>query len=344
MKNPRKRFDTIDVHKENDTLKKQDCPSRVEEERIRESRALHQSTVASLVVTLLFALFARHVTVANRFDLDPSESNLILIALKTVTPKKPDPPPPKRKIASPPVVAKAPDKVPDAITTKIKPVPKRPSRARKTSAKLRIEHNTDVFSANASLIGSLNGPDARDRRRPAQNESRNLSTELHGDRDFLPAKPGDFELGNNKAEARRKSMANPAEGNLEIEEKQMPKVDTKRNHDRNNSDLLNADVSLVLTSSDLSMGIEEYKIWNKINAEFDRWDKGRYGALPNALKRKGRAMIASFQYKDGSGHRFVWLRGTTKLYIHGESRRNRLEELQQALMSIIYLNTKRGRL
>ncbi|MFQ5632374.1 MAG: hypothetical protein ACE5I1_26695, partial [bacterium] len=243
-----------------------------------------------------------------------------------------------------PVVKKIPDKVPDIITTKIKPVPKRPKRARTKSAKLQIEHNTDVFATNRSSIGSLDGPDAHDRRRPAANGSPNLTAELRSDHGFLTAGPGDFALGTNKAGARRMPITQPAKTNLKIEQKQTPAGPAKGNRNENISDFLNADVSLVLTSSDLSMGVKEYNIWNKINAEFDRWDKGRYGALPKALKRRGRAMIASFQYADGSGHRFVWLRGNTKLYVHGKSRRNRFAELQQALLSIIYLNTKRGRL
>ncbi|MFQ5632523.1 MAG: hypothetical protein ACE5I1_27465, partial [bacterium] len=331
MNSHRKQSEIYDLHKNDRSVPEEDMPSRVEEVRNRQSRLLHQSTVAALLVVIVLAFFARHTEVTNRFELDPADSNLILLALKTVSPKKPEPPPPpKPKIAPPPVVKKAPDKVPDMITTKIKPVPKRPNRGRKTNAKLQIAHDTDVFSANASSLGSLNGPDARDRRLPAVTGSPNLTAELRSDRDLLTAGPGDFSLNNNKAELRRNTINKPTKVNLNIDKKLTQKDATGENQNETISDFLNADVSLVLTSSDLSMGIDEYKIWNKINAEFDRWDKGRYGALPYALKRKGRAMIASFQYKDGSAHRIVWLRGNTRLYVHGESLRKRLEELQQA--------------
>ena len=318
--------------------------TRTEQEHIRHSRLVHKSTVAALALVLLLALFARHIEVTNRFELDPADSNLILIALKTVAPKKPEPPAPEKPMVVPPPlrIIEEPDEVPDVITTKIKPVPKRRKRPRAQQTRLDLDHDTDLSDTNTPAIGELSGPNARDQRRAPILGTPDLKTDLREQRLEHNAGPGDFALGSANTQPRREVA--PAPSKMEFDIKREAEPEATHENDASIADFLNADVSLVLTSSDLSMGVEEYKIWNKINAEFDRWDKGRYGALPKVMQRRGRAMVATFQYADGSGHRFVWLRGNTKLYVHGQSQRDRVAELQQALMSIIHLNTKRGRL
>lgn len=333
------RLDIYDFSKDDSAESTQQPFSHVEEMRSRQSRILHQSTVAALIVTLFFALFARHIQVTNRFELDPSDSNLVLIALKTIAPKKP--PPPKPKVIPPPVVTKMPDKTPDVVKTRVKPAP-RHNRVRPNTTKLKIDHNTDFFATNNSSIDALNGPDAKDRRQAPTNDSPNLNAEFRAGSDHFSNGSSSLQLDSQNQNRIDRTALNRL--NLEIKQKKDANAETNVDQEEEFSDFLNADVSLVLTSSDLSMGTEEYNIWNKINAEFDRWDKGRYGALPKSLQRKGRAMIASFQYADDSAHRIVWLRGNTKLYVQGKKHLERLEELQQALSSIIHLNTQKGRL
>ena len=317
--------------------------SRIEQENIRHMRALHKSLIAALALVLVLSLSAPHIEVTNRFELDPADSNLILIALKTVSPKKPDPPKP-RVIPPPAVVVKEPEKVPDVIKTKIKPAPKRPRRQRGSETKLNINHNTDLLASNSPSLGDLSGPNAHGQRRGSSIGLPDLDANLLSDRLVNDAGPGGLDIGETKAQARRETAPAAARMNLEIKREPEPEPVATQGNDDDITSFLDADVSLVLTSSDLSMGIEEYQIWNKINAELDRWDKGRYGSLPQSLQRRGRAIVESFQYDDGSAHRCVWLRGNTKLYVLGNSDRNRIAELQQALTAIIHLNTKRGRL
>jgi hypothetical protein len=339
MSKIRPRFDIrepkLEVKKEN--------PFGVEATRIRQSHILRRSIVAALFVTLIIVFAARHITVINRFEHSPSDTNLILIAIKTLSPKKP-PPPPKQKVIPPPVIKRPPDKVPDVIKMKKKRPPVRPKRRRPKKVKLKLNKETSVSVANRFSIGDLTGPDATRRRRNSPNGAPVIKSELRTSDDYLTAGPNNLDIAFDESKTKRKAFAQQTQFNLEVKQRDAY-VKTNAHESKDEfSDFLGADVSVVLTSSDLSMGVEEYKLWNKINAEFDRWDKGRYGALPKTLTRKGRAIVATFQYTDGTAHRIVWLRGNTKLYIHRGSNRSRLEELEQAITAIIHLNTRKGRL
>lgn len=108
-------------------------------------------------------------------------------------------------------------------------------------------------------------------------------------------------------------------------------------------DFLQADVSVVLTSSDINIDINEYPLWNRINAEFDRWDKGRYGTLHGFLQRKGRSIIAQLGFPDGTAQKIIWNRGATKILVQGESTRSRIDELRQAVSALTRLNLNKTR-
>lgn len=302
------------------------------------ARRFLQGLVIALFLVTTFSYIARFVSVGNRFDAGPEKSNLVLVALKTIAPRKPPPPPPKT--APPPaVVVKEPEPVPDVIKTKVKPVVVR-KRPQVVNPRLDLGNDTEVTDVRAPTLGDFDV--AATRRRAGALDLPELRAELGAETGVRHVEGNALSLDFDRTGTPRKEVQPPKSVSLQIETEQAPRAGRSQEEAAPEEDFLNADVTLVLTSSDLSMGVEEYSIWNKINAEFDRWDKGRYGSFPSNLERRGRALIATFAYSDGAVHRVIWLRGNTRLYVLGESHRSRINELKLALSALIHLNTRDG--
>lgn len=318
-------------------------PFKAEHIRAKERQRLQQCLALSLLLVLILSFAARYITVSGNLDFDQPEAQNVSLALEAIMMKKPPPPPMETKIIPPPVV-QPPDKVPDEITTKIKVIPDPPRRKPDPkSLKLNLPDNLAERTTTSSAMGEIDGPRSN-RRAPEPGRRVELGANLYrGNDPTLSTGPGNLDLGETRAQMSRRDSGEKLE--LSLAGPATPEPETSRRASTSDetdlSGFLNADVSVVLASTDLSMGGEEYQLWNKINGEFDRWDKGRYGALPSALTRRGRAIVATFQYPDGSAQRIVWLRGNTKIYVLGKTNRNRIEELQLALTSIIQLNIKK---
>ncbi len=312
----------------------------------RNFRVLEKSIVAALILVHVLLYWARFIRLDRQAPMEAVEKKLEALHLEDILPIKPPPPPP-RQPSIPPVAVAEPDEVPEKITTPIRPVEKKRYRQRQrddSKVSLDLSLHTDLALTDRPSL-DLSQPTIQARNRIGD-ESIDLGIEI-------PDAPGAIEEQRSPSLDLTPGGARPArqepellqEDDLELPEPSSIKPASYEPETRRQTageDLLGADISLVIASTDLSMGIDEYKIWNRINGEFDRWDKGRYGVFPANLQRRGRAIIAHFSYENGVSHTIIWLRGNTKIYVKGDSARNRLQELKKALASMIQLNLKRG--
>ncbi|KAA3662320.1 MAG: hypothetical protein DWQ10_02680 [Calditrichaeota bacterium] len=296
---------------------------------------MYRSLIASLVIVLGFSFLARHISVrGNRFsDVELNEFEALQVELiKNI--KKPEIKvfPQVQKIE--PVV-----EVPEQIKTPIKAVPEKKKRPEAES----IQFNLDDVSANLtshSALGQINSSSARRGRNSAFDADVNIGANLDVGR--LNAGPSDFDISLDTEVKTRQRADTAPKVKLPVREPkhiEQPKME----EDAPDNDLLQADVSVVLTSSDINIDINEYPLWNRINAEFDRWDKGRYGSLPKHLKRLGRSIVAHVGFSDGTAQKIIWKRGATKILVQGNSKRTRIDELRQAVSALTRLNLNKTR-
>ncbi|MFQ5637579.1 MAG: hypothetical protein ACE5IR_06240 [bacterium] len=94
----------------------------------------------------------------------------------------------------------------------------------------------------------------------------------------------------------------------------------------------------VLSFAASTMGTEHYKLWNKINSELDRLNKGRYGAIPDKIKRNRGGFLIHLSYSDGVRHEIHWRNnGNVWIKIFGDSKKSALQELQRVWSSLLEL-------
>jgi len=90
-----------------------------------------------------------------------------------------------------------------------------------------------------------------------------------------------------------------------------------------------------------SIDTDDYKLWNKINAELDRLNKGRYGKVPDAIRRHSRGFYINFNYSDGVAHQIHWQKdGNVWIKISGKNSRSSIFELRRALKALLGLAAK----
>ncbi len=310
-------------------------------------RTLEKSIIVALLLVHFLIYWARFIRLYRPAVLDGVERKLEALRLEEILPIKPPPPSPPQQVPVPPMVIAEPDEVPEKITTPIRPVEKKRRRRRPrddSKISLDLAMNTGLTLPNNPTL-DLSQPLANSRMRPVS-EGIDFGIDApDAPTAVVQHQSPSLDLDGVTSEKSRKKPVIAGRDDLELPEPTSIKTASylpqpqKRQTDE---DLLGADVSLVIASTELSMGVEEYKLWNRINGEFDRWDKGRYGIFPANLRRRGRAIIASFVYGNGVSHTIVWLRGNTKIYVKGKSTQNRLQELKKALTSMIQLNLKRS--
>ncbi|RMD99494.1 MAG: hypothetical protein D6814_05470 [Calditrichaeota bacterium] len=310
----------------------------------KQALTFQKSLLLSLIICLMIFFAARYIRVITPMDLSSTAKELKLLKLEEILKVKPPAPKPPRalRLQPPQVVREEP--VPDRIKTPIRPVPDRRKIYRQTpeqEVRLELAANTDFDPVAAPDIAL-----AAERR--FKNQARGLDE--HGPQlePPTPADEGVYAAPHQiDLDLKENAVAHPQNNgetlDLTLPEEVQAPISHEDQEQRQIEDILHADVSLILTSTDLNMGEDEYQLWNRINAEFDRWDKGRYGPFPAALYRKGRAIIANFSFAGDRAQTIVWLRGMTKIYVKSEKQSNRLTELKNALRALIQLNLKRNR-
>jgi len=95
----------------------------------------------------------------------------------------------------------------------------------------------------------------------------------------------------------------------------------------------------VLSSSSSTIGTEDYKLWNKIIAELDRLNKGRYGKVPAELQRHRGGFLINFTFSDKTQHEIHWRNnGNVWIKVIGQSKRTTIQELRKAAYGLFRLS------
>jgi hypothetical protein len=95
----------------------------------------------------------------------------------------------------------------------------------------------------------------------------------------------------------------------------------------------------VLSFSSSMIGTQDYKIWNKIIAELDRLNKGRYGKIPAELQRHRGGFLINFTFSDKTQYEIHWRNnGNVWIKVIGQSNRTTIQELRKAAGGLFRLS------
>ncbi len=298
---------------------------------------MHRSLVAAMVIVLALLFVARFITLRSVGLSEVKLTQLEALQVEIIKRKEL----PETKILPPVQKIEPETSVPEEISTPIVAVPEKNLRRNSESAKLNLSDvNVDLFDQSA--LNEFDRLAAARGRNSAFDAAADFRTDLNVGR--LDVGPASIDLGIDGVTAKRKPAAGITGPKVSLEEKTMVRpAQQKAPVEKIDEDLLQADISVVLTSNDVNIDINEYPLWNRINAEFDRWDKGRYGALHRLLKKRGRSIIATLGFADGTSQKIIWNRGSTKILVQGRSNRNRIDELRQAISALTRLNLNQTR-
>lgn len=97
----------------------------------------------------------------------------------------------------------------------------------------------------------------------------------------------------------------------------------------------------ILSFASSTIGTEDYKLWNKLNAELDRLNKGRYGRVPDEIQRNSRGFIIRFDFADSVQHEIHWQQdGNVWIKVIGDSHKSDIQELRRSVNSLLRLSVE----
>jgi hypothetical protein len=97
----------------------------------------------------------------------------------------------------------------------------------------------------------------------------------------------------------------------------------------------------IISYTSSTIGTEDYKLWNKLNAELERVSQGRYGPIPKEIKRSKTGFTLTFRYSDGTKHEIHWRKsGRIWIKVIGNSHKSTVQELRRSLKSVLSLTLK----
>lgn len=203
----------------------------------------------------------------------------------------------------------------------------------KEESKLALASNDfGNFLASSSQLGTVDGPAFRLRDYRADLEG---GINLKRGKFYSSANEGDLEIGKTKRTTRAAvsddaridlglSRPNPDDEVRVKEKKPEPTLGISGAPER------------ILTFASSTIGTEDYKLWNKINAELDRLSTGRYGSVPKEIVRMKNGFVIKFAYADGTRQEIHWQNsGNVVIKIIGKSKRTSVQELRRALDSLL---------
>ncbi|MFQ6113684.1 MAG: hypothetical protein ACE5NG_06285 [bacterium] len=200
--------------------------------------------------------------------------------------------------------------------------------------------NSDDLGASllsSSPLGSILGPDIKFRKR-FSNEDGKISLKTGKFHESLIA---ENELDIGKVQRNERGTLSD-DVNIDLAHQADKKPDQAVNEKFNANDIslgIAGVPAKILSFSSSTIGTEDYKLWNKLNAELDRLNKGRYGSIPKEIKRHKRGFILSLSYSDGVTHEIHWRQdGNVWIKVFGQSHKTTLQELRRALNGLITLS------
>lgn len=253
------------------------------------------STIIALFTVL--ALFHYFPKLEDKpTDLSPLSVSLEVIDIPNIKEEPPPPPPPpvKEMVQTVNIIEKKEEIDPRRIRDEIETV------------ELELDMDTENNLLASSQIDNISYAGFAGRAsRSQKGASLNIASELN-----LNHQSGsglDLNIGSNSS---RKKFADNSP-NLDNSVLSNPRELKKENSTAtSNTDLIKVDTNqFLLKESESTIGTDEYRLWNKINAALDRLDKNRYGKLPTNVQRIASGLTCSFQYSDGIIHEIFWTKG-----------------------------------
>ncbi|MFQ5823738.1 MAG: hypothetical protein ACE5JB_06765 [bacterium] len=197
-----------------------------------------------------------------------------------------------------------------------------------------------AFLLSNSPLGNITGPKIKFRRRADIGEVNISIKKSKSFESLLAESEEDIDIGEVQ-HSERESVSDNININLKAKTDKTFNEPVKERY--NSSDDISLTISdvpeKILTSASSTIGTEDYKLWNKIQAELDRLYKGRYGMIPKELKRNKRGFTLTLKYSDGIKHEFYWQKyGHVLIKVSGRSDKTALQELRRALDGLLTLS------
>jgi len=189
-----------------------------------------------------------------------------------------------------------------------------------------------------SQLGSVSGPEIQ--LRELRNSDTRLSVGEAGNGNFEGG--ADLDIGKSKRTPRRNLQANDGGLDLDIGKKTTSPGNRKERTRKQDPRLgIAGKNARILSFSSSTIGTEDYKLWNKLNAELDRLNKGRYGRVPKEIQRHNRGFIIRFAFPDNVQHEIHWQQdGNVWIKVIGDSHKTDIQELRRSVNSLLRLSAE----
>lgn len=256
---------------------------------------LKMSTAIALVLVVAlfhyFPRFEKRITSSKALSV-----SIEVIDIPNIKEEEPPPPPPpvKEMVQIINIIEKKEELDPRRLRDELETV----------ELKLDIEKNDNLLASSqidnisyAGFAGRLG--------RSQKGVSLNIASELN-----LNHQSGaNFDLKADEKVVRKKFVDNsPSLDNATLAAPQEPT--NRATNESENAGLIRVEKNqFLLKESESTIGTDEYRLWNKINAALDRLDKNRYGKLPENVQRTSGGLLCSFRYSDGIIHDIFWTKG-----------------------------------
>ncbi len=290
-------------------------------------KILEKSLTLSLLITLiLFQLFPRQKNPDTKKDQLKISLEVIDIPVTKQEESPPPPPPPVQEVITN-----------YTVIVKNERIDSRKLREKIEDVTLEIEVETDNnLFANSQISDVTYSRLNRSLARFEKGVSLNINSELNNFSNHIDGNL-DFNLGTTEVNKRfvdtSANLENPdlaTEPKLKKTETKIKRVDTELIKVNENQ--------FLLKESESTIGTNEYRLWNKINAALDRLDKNRFGKLPTNVQRTRNGLAVSFEYNNGVIHEIFWSKGGKVIIrVTGWRPKNLSNELERALDSLIRL-------
>ncbi|MFQ5770214.1 MAG: hypothetical protein ACE5HX_06740 [bacterium] len=196
--------------------------------------------------------------------------------------------------------------------------------------------NNDAYLISSSSLGSVAGPELNIRyKHDLDNERLSFSKgKFHGDLNDN----GSLDIGH--VERNKRALVSD-EVSFEIKAGPLSLIKTNESESPNNGEItlgISGMPEKILYFTSSTIGTEDYKLWNKINSELDRLNKGRYGTVPKEIKRIRGGFIINFRFADDINQEIHWRNdGNVWIKVIGHSNKTSVQELRRALQGLLKL-------
>lgn len=283
-------------------------------------RVLEKGAIVSLLILiLLFHIFPK---VKERSkNADQLSLSLEVVDIPLIKNEEPPPPPPMEEIITNYTI----------IEKKEEFDPRKLRELEKVELDLMAESDNSLL-ANSQIDDITYAGFSR----PIARSQRGVSLDIGSDLNIVTNRGAGLELGTVENQSRKKlvdstpDLDSPALTAAPEQKAEAKKIDTELIKINENQ--------FLLQESESTIGTDEYRLWNKINAALDRLDKNRYGKLPTNIQRIPNGLAALFNYDNGVKHEIFWSKGGKVIIrVTGNRPRYIRDELERAFDSLIRL-------